>query len=65
MTNFQVEKREWWVERWLELLNSYRFKKRLERGRNYAREGNVLFIKNIPANFSSFRLTINSTRINI
>ncbi|WP_019507738.1 SWIM zinc finger family protein [Pleurocapsa sp. PCC 7319] len=44
MTNFQVEKREWWVERWLELLNSYRFKKRLERGRNYAREGNVLNI---------------------
>ena len=44
MTNFQVEKREWWVERWLELLSSYRFKKRLERGRNYAREGNVLSI---------------------
>ncbi|GAB4544027.1 MAG: SWIM zinc finger family protein [Pleurocapsa sp.] len=44
MTNFQVENREWWVERWLELLNSYRFKKRLERGRNYAREGNVLSI---------------------
>ena len=42
MTNFQAEKREWWVERWLELLNSYRFKKRLERGRIYAREGNVL-----------------------
>jgi uncharacterized Zn finger protein len=45
MTNFQVEKREWWVERWLELLNSYRFKKRLERGRIYAREGNVLSIE--------------------
>ncbi len=44
MTNFEVENREWWVERWLELLNSYRFKKRLERGRNYAREGNVLSI---------------------
>lgn len=42
MTNFEVEKREWWVERWLELLSSYRFKKRLERGRSYAREGNVL-----------------------
>ena len=42
MTNFEVEKREWWVERWLDLLNSYRFKKRLERGRSYAREGNVL-----------------------
>ena len=44
MTNFEVENREWGVERWLELLNSYRFKKRLERGRNYAREGNVLSI---------------------
>ena len=44
MTNFQVKTREWWVERWLELLDSYRFKKRLERGRNYAREGNVLSI---------------------
>ena len=42
MTNFEVEKQEWWVERWLDLLNSYRFKKRLERGRSYAREGNVL-----------------------
>ncbi len=44
MTNFQIETREWWVQRWLELLDSYRFKKRLERGRNYAREGNVLSI---------------------
>ncbi|VEP15389.1 conserved hypothetical protein [Hyella patelloides LEGE 07179] len=44
MTNFQLAGREWWVERWLELLDSYRFKKRLERGRNYAREGNVLSI---------------------
>ncbi len=42
---FQLEGREWWVERWLELLDSYRFKKRLERGRNYAREGNVLSIE--------------------
>ena len=37
--------KEWWVERWLELLDSYRFKKRLERARIYAREGNVLSIK--------------------
>jgi uncharacterized Zn finger protein len=42
MTNFEVEKQEWWVERWLDLLAAYRFKKRLERGRSYAREGNVL-----------------------
>lgn len=36
--------REWWTERWLEVLETYRFKKRLERARNYAREGNVLSI---------------------
>jgi len=34
----------WWVQKWLELLDSYRFKKRLERARLYAREGNVLSI---------------------
>lgn len=35
----------WWVERWIDLLQSYRFKKRLERGWRYAREGNVLGIE--------------------
>ena len=35
----------WWVQRWLELLDSYRFKKRLERARNYAKQGNVLTIE--------------------
>jgi uncharacterized Zn finger protein len=46
MTNqsFQAS-REWWSQRWLDLLDSYRFKKRLERGRNYARQGNILSIK--------------------
>ncbi|MGB0563627.1 MAG: SWIM zinc finger family protein [Spirulinaceae cyanobacterium] len=43
--NYTIEKREWWVERWLELLDSYRFKKRLERARRYAMEGNVLKIE--------------------
>lgn len=37
--------REWWVQGWLDLLNSYRFKKRLERARDYARQGNVLSIE--------------------
>jgi uncharacterized Zn finger protein len=37
--------REWWSQKWLELLDSYRFKKRLERARNYARQGNVLSIE--------------------
>nr|OEJ78939.1 hypothetical protein A5482_12015 [Cyanobacterium sp. IPPAS B-1200] len=41
----QMINRQWWVEKWLELLDSYRFKKRLERARNYAREGNVLNIE--------------------
>ena len=43
--------RQWWVEKWLELLDSYRFKKRLERGRTYSREGNVLKIE-----FKQFQL---------
>ncbi len=42
--NLQSDK-EWWSQQWIDLLNSYRFKKRLERARNYAREGNVLSIE--------------------
>ncbi len=38
------QEKEWWVQQWLDLLQKYRFKKRLERGRNYARQGNVLTI---------------------
>ncbi len=37
--------REWWAQRWLDLLDSYRFKKRLERARNYARQGNILSLE--------------------
>ncbi|QNP30542.1 SWIM zinc finger family protein [Cylindrospermopsis curvispora] len=37
--------REWWSQRWLDLLDSYRFKKRLERARNYSRQGNILSIE--------------------
>ncbi|MEB3339237.1 SWIM zinc finger family protein [Okeania sp.] len=42
--NLQSDK-EWWTQQWIDLLNSYRFKKRLERARNYARQGNVLSLK--------------------
>ncbi|KAB8335533.1 hypothetical protein SD80_004285 [Scytonema tolypothrichoides VB-61278] len=46
MTNETLQaNREWWSQRWLDLLDSYRFKKRLERGRIYARQGNVLSIE--------------------
>ncbi|MEM1308557.1 MAG: SWIM zinc finger family protein [Cyanobacteria bacterium P01_D01_bin.71] len=44
-TNFEIEEEAWWVQRWVDLLNNYRFKKRLERGRKYAREGNILNIE--------------------
>ncbi|BBA78873.1 hypothetical protein RGRSB_0268 [cyanobacterium endosymbiont of Rhopalodia gibberula] len=43
--NATFSHKEWWVERWLELLDSYRFKKRLERARIYAREGKILSIE--------------------
>ncbi len=35
----------WWVQQWVDLLNAYRFKKRLERGRNYARQGHILSLE--------------------
>jgi len=35
----------WWVQQWRELINGYRFKKRLERAWGYAREGNVTSIR--------------------
>ncbi|MBF2022685.1 MAG: SWIM zinc finger family protein [Hydrococcus sp. C42_A2020_068] len=44
-SEFTIGNSPWWVQRWLELLDSYRFKKRLERARIYAREGNVLNIE--------------------
>jgi uncharacterized Zn finger protein len=46
MTDPQTQpNRQWWTQQWLDLINAYRFKKRLERGWQYAREGNVLSIR--------------------
>lgn len=45
MNSYKVESPKWWVQRWNDLLNSYRFKKRLERGRKYSKEGNILSIE--------------------
>lgn len=54
-TSYNAQKsRQWWAQRWLDLLDSYRFKKRLERARNYSRQGNVLSIK-----FQGARVTAN------
>ncbi|MFM7087493.1 MAG: SWIM zinc finger family protein [Cyanobium sp.] len=35
----------WWVVQWMELINGYRYKKRLERAWEYARSGNVTSIR--------------------
>ena len=35
----------WWVEHWMDLINGYRFNKRLERAWGYAREGHVTSIR--------------------
>lgn len=43
--NYELDQEAWWVQRWVDLLNNYRFKKRLERGRRYAREGHILNIE--------------------
>jgi uncharacterized Zn finger protein len=45
LTNYEIDSPPWWVQQWNDLLNSYRFKKRLERARKYAKEGNVLSIE--------------------
>jgi len=36
--------REWWAQRWIDVLESFGWRKRLERARNYARQGNVLTV---------------------
>ena len=44
MSDYEIQSREWWAQQWIYLLETSRFKKRLERARNYARQGNVLSI---------------------
>jgi len=44
-TAYDLQEEAWWVQQWVDLLNAYRFKKRLERGRRYAREGNILSLE--------------------
>nr|WP_290227925.1 SWIM zinc finger family protein [Trichocoleus desertorum] len=37
--------REWWAQRWVDVLESFGWRRRLERARNYARQGNVLSLE--------------------
>jgi uncharacterized Zn finger protein len=46
MTNYDAQaNREWWAQRWIDVLESFGWIRRLARARNYAREGNVLRIE--------------------
>ncbi|MBW4621425.1 MAG: SWIM zinc finger family protein [Cyanosarcina radialis HA8281-LM2] len=46
MTSYNLQaNREWWAQQWIDLLETSRFKKRLERARNYARQGNILSVE--------------------
>lgn len=40
-----LTEREWWAQRWIDVLESFGWRRRLERARNYAREGRVLELK--------------------
>jgi uncharacterized Zn finger protein len=43
-TSYTPANREWWAQRWVDVLESFGWARRLERARIYAREGNVLNI---------------------
>ncbi len=38
----KASSREWWAQRWVDVLESFGWRRRLERARIYARDGNVL-----------------------
>lgn len=42
--SYSQPSREWWAQRWIDVLESFGWIRRLERARTYAREGNVLNI---------------------
>ncbi len=43
MSDYQTQSnREWWAQRWVDVLESFGWIRRLARARNYAREGNVV-----------------------
>ena len=37
--------REWWAQRWIDVLESFGFRQRMARARNYAKDGNVLSLE--------------------
>jgi uncharacterized Zn finger protein len=46
MTSYEAQTgREWWAQRWIDVLESFGWVRRLARARNYARDGHVLKIE--------------------
>ena len=41
-TDAQPQAREWWAQRWVDVLESFGWRRRMERARNYVRDGRVL-----------------------
>ena len=37
--------REWWAQRWIDVLESFGFRQRMARARNYAKDGNVVSLE--------------------
>jgi uncharacterized Zn finger protein len=48
--SYPTPNREWWAQRWIDVLESFGFRQRLARARTYAREGNVLSLSFDGAN---------------
>lgn len=42
--------REWWAQRWIDVLEGFGFRQRMARARNYAKEGNVLSLEFTQSN---------------
>src|SRR6185312_17104773 len=45
--------KSWWAKRWIQTLESFGFGSRLDRGRSYARRGQVLSIEVIPGHVTA------------
>ncbi len=41
----QASSREWWAQHWIDVLESFGWRRRLERARNYVREGRVVSLE--------------------
>jgi uncharacterized Zn finger protein len=45
LNDYSAPAREWWAQRWIDVLESFGFRQRMARARNYAHSGNVLSLE--------------------